>query len=132
MSKPIIEIKYLEKVYEGAVPVHAVNGINLTITEGEFIALKGPSGCGKTTLLNLLGGLDKPTSGTIEIGGVNITTLNENELIDFRLHNIGFVFQAYNLIPVLSAQENVSFIMLLQDRPKEDREERVVPDVPNG
>lgn len=124
MSKPVIEIKNLEKVYEGAVPVYAVNGINLTITEGEFTALKGPSGCGKTTLLNLLGGLDKPTSGTIQIGGVDITTLSENELIDFRLRNIGFVFQAYNLIPVLSAQENVSFIMLLQDRPKEDREAR--------
>lgn len=124
MSKPVIEIKNLEKVYEGAVPVRAVNGINLTITEGEFTALKGPSGCGKTTLLNLLGGLDQPTSGTIEIGGVDITTLSENELIDFRLRNIGFVFQAYNLIPVLSAQENVSFIMLLQDRPKEEREAR--------
>ena len=124
MSKPVIEIKNLKKVYEGAVPVHAVNGINLTITEGEFTALKGPSGCGKTTLLNLLGGLDQPTSGTIEIGGVDITTLSENELIDFRLRNIGFVFQAYNLIPVLSAQENVSFIMLLQDRPKEEREAR--------
>ena len=124
MCKPVIEIKYLEKVYEGAVPVHAVNGINLTITEGEFTALKGPSGCGKTTLLNLLGGLDQPTSGTIEIGGVDITTLSENELIDFRLRNIGFVFQAYNLIPVLSAKENVSFIMLLQDRPKEEREAR--------
>jgi putative ABC transport system ATP-binding protein len=124
MSKPVIEIKNLEKVYEGAVPVHAVNGINLTIADGEFTALKGPSGCGKTTLLNLLGGLDQPTSGTIEIGGVDITTLSENELIDFRLRNIGFVFQAYNLIPVLSAQENVSFIMLLQDRPKEEREAR--------
>ena len=124
MSKPVIQIKNLEKVYEGAVPVHAVNGINLTITEGEFTALKGPSGCGKTTLLNLLGGLDQPTSGTIEIGGVDITTLSENELIDFRLRNIGFVFQAYNLIPVLSAKENVSFIMLLQDRPKEEREAR--------
>jgi len=124
MSKPVIEIKNLVKVYEGAVPVHAVNGINLTITEGEFTALKGPSGCGKTTLLNLLGGLDQPTAGTIEIGGVDITTLSENELIDFRLRNIGFVFQAYNLIPVLSAQENVSFIMLLQDRPKEEREAR--------
>ena len=124
MSTPVIEIKNLEKVYEGAVPVHAVNGINLTINEGEFTALKGPSGCGKTTLLNLLGGLDQPTSGTIEIGGVDITTLSENELIDFRLRNIGFVFQAYNLIPVLSAQENVSFIMLLQDRPKEEREAR--------
>jgi len=124
MSKPVIQIENLEKVYEGAVPVHAVNGINLTITEGEFTALKGPSGCGKTTLLNLLGGLDKPTSGSIEIGGVDITTLSENQLIDFRLRNIGFVFQAYNLIPVLSAQENVSFIMLLQDRPKEEREAR--------
>ena len=124
MSTPVIEIKNLEKIYEGPVPVHAVNGINLTITEGEFTALKGPSGCGKTTLLNLLGGLDQPTSGTIEIGGVDITTLSENELIDFRLRNIGFVFQAYNLIPVLSAQENVSFIMLLQDRPKEEREAR--------
>lgn len=85
MSKPVIEIKNLEKVYDGVVPVHAVNGINLTISEGEFTALKGPSGCGKTTLLNLLGGLDQPTSGTIEIGGVDITTLSENKLIDFRL-----------------------------------------------
>jgi len=105
MSKPVIEVKNLEKVYEGAVPVHAVNGISLTITQGEFTALKGPSGCGKTTLLNMLGGLDQPTAGSIAIGGVDITTLRENELIDFRLRNIGFVFQAYNLIPVLSAQE---------------------------
>jgi len=124
MSKPVIEIKNLEKVYDGVVPVHAVNGINLTISEGEFTALKGPSGCGKTTLLNLLGGLDQPTSGTIVIGGVDITTLSENKLIDFRLRNIGFVFQAYNLIPVLNAKENVSFIMLLQNRPKEERESR--------
>ena len=102
----------------------AVNGIDLTITEGEFTALKGPSGCGKTTLLNMLGGLDAPTSGAIEVGGVDITKLSQNELIDFRLRNIGFVFQAYNLIPVLSATENVSFIMLLQNRPKEEREQR--------
>ena len=124
MSKPVIEVKNLEKVYEGAVPVRAVNGISLTITQGEFTALKGPSGCGKTTLLNMLGGLDQPTAGSIAIGGVDITTLSENALIDFRLRNIGFVFQAYNLIPVLSAQENVSFIMLLQDRPKQEREAR--------
>jgi putative ABC transport system ATP-binding protein len=109
MSKPVIEVKNLEKVYEGAVPVHAVNGISLTITQGEFTALKGPSGCGKTTLLNMLGGLDQPTAGSIAIGGVDITTLRENELIDFRLRNIGFVFQAYNLIPVLSAQEKCQF-----------------------
>ena len=124
MSKPVIEVKNLEKVYEGAVPVRAVNGISLTITQGEFTALKGPSGCGKTTLLNMLGGLDQPTAGSIAIGGVDITTLSENALIDFRLRNIGFVFQAYNLIPLLSAQENVSFIMLLQNRPKEEREAR--------
>jgi putative ABC transport system ATP-binding protein len=121
MSKAVIEVSGLHKVYEGAVPVKAVNGIDLTITEGEFTALKGPSGCGKTTLLNLLGGLDQPTSGSILIDGTDITALRDNELIDFRLHNIGFVFQAYNLIPVLSATENVSFIMLLQDRPKEER-----------
>ena len=121
MSKAVIEVSGLHKVYEGAVPVKAVYGIDLTITEGEFTALKGPSGCGKTTLLNLLGGLDQPTSGSILIDGTNITALSDNELIDFRLHNIGFVFQAYNLIPVLSATENVSFIMLLQDRPKEER-----------
>jgi putative ABC transport system ATP-binding protein len=121
MSKAVIEVGGLHKIYEGAVPVKAVNGIDLTITEGEFTALKGPSGCGKTTLLNLLGGLDQPTSGSILIDGTDITALSDNELIDFRLHNIGFVFQAYNLIPVLSATENVSFIMLLQDRPKEER-----------
>ena len=121
MSKAVIEVSGLHKVYEGAVPVKAVNGIDLTITEGEFTALKGPSGCGKTTLLNLLGGLDQPTSGSILMDGTDITALSDNELIDFRLHNIGFVFQAYNLIPVLSATENVSFIMLLQDRPKEER-----------
>ncbi len=124
MSKTVIEVKDLFKVYEGPVPFKAVNGISLTITEGEFTALKGPSGCGKTTLLNMLGGLDYPTSGSILVGGKDITSLGENELIDFRLRNIGFVFQAYNLIPVLSATENVSFIMLLQNRPKEEREER--------
>ena len=120
MSKAVIEVSGLHKVYEGAVPVKAVNGIDLTITEGEFTALKGPSGCGKTTLLNLLvvwtNRLWDPYSLTAPI-----LQHSDNELIDFRLHNIGFVFQAYNLIPVLSATENVSFIMLLQDRPKEER-----------
>ena len=124
MSKPVIKVKGLHKTYEGAVPVKAVNGIDLMISEGEFTALKGPSGCGKTTLLNLLGGLDQPNSGSIIIAGTDITSLSDTELIDFRLHNIGFVFQAYNLIPVLSATENVSFIMLLQNRPKNERLER--------
>jgi putative ABC transport system ATP-binding protein len=124
MSKAVIEVKGLNKIYEGAVPVKAVNGIDLVISEGEFTALKGPSGCGKTTLLNLLGGLDQPNSGSIIIDGTDITGLSDNELIDFRLHHIGFVFQAYNLIPVLSATENVSFIMLLQNRSKDERLER--------
>ncbi len=124
MSEKVIEVQNLYKTYEGVVPVHAVQGINLSITAGEFTALKGPSGCGKTTLLNMLGGLDAPTSGSIRIDGTDITALRDNALIDFRLRNIGFVFQAYNLIPVLTATENVSFIMLLQNTGKEEREAR--------
>lgn len=120
----VIEVRDLYKTYDGVVPVHAVQGINLSITAGEFTALKGPSGCGKTTLLNMLGGLDAPTSGSIHIDGTDITALRDNALIDFRLRNIGFVFQAYNLIPVLTATENVSFIMLLQNTGKEEREAR--------
>ncbi len=117
----VIETKNVTKVYEGVVPVKAVDGVNIQIEEGEFTAIVGPSGSGKTTLLNLIGGLDHPTSGEVWIGGKNISHLSKNELIDFRLHHIGFVFQAYNLIPVLSAQENVEFIMLLQNRPKPER-----------
>lgn len=121
----VIKTKGLTKTYtNAAVQVHAVNGIDLSIKQGEFTALKGPSGCGKTTLLNLLGGLDNPTTGQIEIGGVDISKLSSKELIDFRLHNIGFVFQAYNLIPVLTAKENVAFIMLLQKVDANKREER--------
>jgi putative ABC transport system ATP-binding protein len=117
----VIETKNVSKVYEGVVPVTAVDGVSIQIEEGEFTAIVGPSGSGKTTLLNLIGGLDHPTSGEVWIGGKNISHLSKNELIDFRLHHIGFVFQAYNLIPVLSAQENVEFIMLLQKRPKSER-----------
>ena len=117
----VIETKNVTKVYEGVVTVKAVDGVNIQIEEGEFTAIVGPSGSGKTTLLNLIGGLDHPTSGEVWIGGKNISHLSKNELIDFRLHHIGFVFQAYNLIPVLSAQENVEFIMLLQNRPKPER-----------
>ncbi len=122
----IIKIRNLTKTYNpDKVPVHAVRGIDLDISKGEFTTIVGPSGSGKSTLLNLLGGLDKPTAGTVEIAGVLINDLSDNELIEFRLKNIGFVFQAYNLIPVLTAQENVEFIMLLQNRPKQERDERV-------
>jgi len=121
----VIEVKDLKKIYNSSeVKVHALNGIDLKIEEGEFTAIVGPSGSGKTTFLNMLGGLDMPTSGEISIGGTDIQQLSSTQLIDFRLKNIGFVFQAYNLIPVLTASENVEFIMHLQGRKKTDREAR--------
>jgi putative ABC transport system ATP-binding protein len=111
----VIELKNIEKIYnDSEVKVHAVRGINLEFEEGEFAAIVGPSGSGKTTLLNMLGGLDKPSVGDIYIDGTHINDLNGSKLIDFRLHHIGFVFQSYNLIPVLSAKENVEFIMEMQ------------------
>nr|WP_319399760.1 ABC transporter ATP-binding protein [uncultured Carboxylicivirga sp.] len=123
----VIEVKKLTKIYnDSEVKVHAVQGIDLEIQEGEFTAIVGPSGCGKTTFLNMLGGLDQPTEGTIRIGNTMVNELHSSELIDFRLHNIGFVFQAYNLIPVLTAKENVEFIMQLQGRKKEERDQRAI------
>lgn len=123
----VIEIKNLEKIYNGsAVQVKAVNGVDLNITEGEFTAIVGPSGSGKTTLLNMVGGLDSPTSGSILVDNTDLSTLNKKQLVDFRLNNIGFVFQAYNLIPVLTAKENVSFILELQGAKKKDIETRTM------
>lgn len=123
----LIKAKNLYRVYsETVVPVNALSGVDLSVEEGEFTAMVGRSGSGKTTLLNILGGLDSPSGGDLEIAGNNIAKLKGNKLIDFRLHNIGFVFQAYNLIPVLSAKENVEFIMLLQGWEKKKREERAV------
>jgi putative ABC transport system ATP-binding protein len=121
----VIEVKKLNKVYKDtAVDVHAVNDISFDIEQGEFTAIVGPSGCGKTTLLNLLGGLDNPSDGEIIINNQNISNFSEKQMVDFRMQNIGFVFQAYNLIPVLTAKENVEFIMHLQKRSKKEREER--------
>ena len=121
----VIKAKNLVKTYsDNDIEVHAVQHIDLSIKEGEFTAIVGPSGCGKTTLLNILGGIDEPTSGSVEIAGTEITGLKDNQLIDFRLNNIGYVFQAYNLIPVLTALENTEFIMLMQKWPKEQREKR--------
>ncbi len=121
----VIEIKNLEKIYNStSVPVHAVNGINLEFQEGEFAAIVGPSGSGKTTLLNILGGLDDPTHGTVIINNEDLSTLSSSERINFRLNNIGFVFQSYNLIPVMTAFENVEFIMQLQKWPKPKRHKR--------
>ena len=123
----VIEIKDLVKIYNSSeVQVKAVNGITVNFEEGEFTAVVGPSGSGKTTFLNMLGGLDRPTSGSVKIGGTNVWDLSSRKLIDFRMNNIGFVFQSYNLIPVLTAGENVEFIMHLQGKPKKEREQRTM------
>ncbi|HDS06261.1 MAG TPA: ABC transporter ATP-binding protein [Bacteroides sp.] len=106
------------------VQVHAVNGVNLEFEKGEFAAIVGPSGSGKTTLLNMIGGLDMPTRGEIIVDHTNLAELKSSRLIDFRMRNIGFVFQSYNLIPVLTARENVEFIMNLQKWPRKDRDSR--------
>jgi len=111
----VIETNNLIKIYQqGDIEVKALNDVSINFQQGEFTAIVGPSGSGKTTFLNSIGGLDTPTSGKVVINNVDITNLKSNQLIDFRLRNIGFVFQAYNLIPVLTAKENVEFIMLMQ------------------
>lgn len=121
----VIKTENLVKIYNSSVaPVKAINNVNLDFKEGEFTAIVGPSGSGKTTFLNLIGGLDKPTEGKIIIDGQDISNLSDSKLINFRLKNIGFVFQSYNLIPVLTAKENVSFIMLLQNRSKKEMDDR--------
>lgn len=123
----LIELTGVSRIYdETIVPVIAVDNVSLQIDKGEFTAIVGPSGSGKTTLLNLIGGLDQPTSGKIFVDGTDISTYKEDELINFRLHHIGFVFQAYNLIPVFTAKENVEFIMLLQNISKEEREKKAI------
>lgn len=111
----IVECRDVRKIYrQGKVEVHALRGVSLFIEEGGFLALAGPSGSGKTTLLNIIGGLDYADAGSISVNGNQVDRMNQTELANLRLHNIGFVFQAYNLIPVLSALENVEFVMLLQ------------------
>ncbi|MFO7524635.1 MAG: ABC transporter ATP-binding protein [Ignavibacteriaceae bacterium] len=123
----LIEINKVSKIYDGtAVPVTALSEVDLKIEKGEFTAIVGPSGSGKTTLLNIIGGLDVPTSGNVIVDKIDISTYKPDELVNFRLHHIGFVFQAYNLIPVFTAKENVEFIMLLQGLSKSEREKRAV------
>jgi putative ABC transport system ATP-binding protein len=123
----MITIKNIRKTYQsGDIEVQALQDISLTIKPGEFTAIVGPSGSGKTTLLNIIGGLDSPTIGSVKINETDITQLPENELIDFRLHHIGFIFQSYNLIPVLTAKENVEFLMLLQKKNEQARNERTL------
>jgi len=121
----IVEVRRVSKIYrQGEVKVNALSDIHLDVGKGAFIALAGPSGSGKTTLLNLIGGLDAMDSGSIMVEGQPLNEMSNAELAEMRLHRIGFVFQAYNLIPVLSAEENVEFVMLLQGVPKAERRER--------
>lgn len=121
----IVECTEIKKTYQqGKVEVQALRGINLSIKKGGFIALAGPSGSGKTTLLNIIGGLDLADSGAVNVDGKSFDKMNQSQLANLRLHNIGFVFQSYNLIPVLSAAENVEFVMLLQGIPAVERRDR--------
>jgi len=123
-----ITLKRVEKHFrEGEHIVRAVDGVDLVLEEGEFAAIAGPSGSGKTTLLNLIGGLDRPDSGEITIGGESTVSKSDDELTELRLRKIGFVFQAYNLIPVLTAYENVQFILQIQGVPQKEHRDRIMP-----
>lgn len=126
-DRVIIEAKGVKKTYtDNGVPVDAVRGIDLKINEGDFAAIIGPSGSGKTTFLNIISGLDTPTEGKVWLDGKPISDMSGGELSDFRRDNIGFIFQAYNLIPVLTAEENIEYIMLLQGVDKAERHSRVM------
>ena len=118
----------LKRVYEsGATEVKAVNGVSLSVEAGEFTVLAGPSGSGKTTLLNLIGGLDRPTNGSVHLDGELLNDKSDDELTRARLFKIGFIFQAYNLVPVLSAYENVQFILQIQGVPDSEHAGRIMP-----
>jgi putative ABC transport system ATP-binding protein len=122
---PIVQCLDVDKTYrQGRVTVTALQQVDLTVETGGFVALAGPSGSGKTTLLNLIGGLDLPDSGSIRVNDLDYSALNPSQLAELRLHHIGFVFQSYNLIPVLSAAENVEYVMLLQGVPAAQRRRR--------
>ncbi|MCZ6658850.1 MAG: ABC transporter ATP-binding protein [Gammaproteobacteria bacterium] len=126
-SDIVVSCKGVSRTYqEESVPVHALRGVDFEFARGEFVSIAGPSGSGKSTLLNVIGGLDRPDAGTITVDGVELNGLNETELSDLRLHKMGFVFQSYNLIPVLSALENVEFIMQLQGVGPAERAERAM------
>ena len=123
----MIVIEKLRRIYnQGGLEVNAVNNVDLKISDGEFTAVVGPSGSGKTTLLNCIGGLDIPTSGKVIIDDEIISSYSSDKMIKFRLNNIGFVFQAYNLIPVLTAKENIEMVMLMQGYNKQDMDQRSI------
>ena len=123
----IVECNDVKKVYQqGKIEVQAIKGISLAIADGGFVALAGPSGSGKTTMLNIIGGLDFANSGSVSVSGNSYENMSQSKLANLRLHKIGFIFQAYNLIPVLSAVENVEFVMLLQGISQKERKDRAL------
>jgi putative ABC transport system ATP-binding protein len=125
-GKTIIKVRGVRKVYQrGKQDIPVLEGIDLDIAEGSFEALMGPSGSGKTTLLNLIAGIDRPSSGTLDVAGIDITRLSEGDLATFRARHIGFIFQFYNLLPVLTAFQNVELPLLLTELPKSERRKRV-------
>ena len=127
VAERVVECRGVSRTYaDDAVPVHALRGVDFELHSGEWVSLAGPSGSGKSTLLHLIGGLDRPTDGSVTVDGVETNGLSEAQMSDLRLHKIGFVFQAYNLIPVLSAVENVEFIMQLQGTSGGERRERAL------
>jgi len=123
----IVKVNNLKRTYEsGGLPVKALDGVDLTIQSGEFTVLMGPSGSGKTTLLNLIGGLDEPSGGTVVVDGKTLGEMKGNALSRMRLERIGFIFQAYNLIPVLTAYENAEFVLLMRGMPEAERRAKVM------
>lgn len=125
-NRAVVRTKEVVKTYQdNGVPVEAVRGVDMTVAAGEFTAIVGPSGSGKTTFLNVISGLDEVTSGKVWLDGKDLSEMNRRELSDFRRDKVGFIFQAYNLIPVLTVEENVEYIMLIQGVDKEERHARV-------
>lgn len=125
MQQPVVCCRNVSRTYQQeSVPVHALRGVDLDVQQGEFVSLAGPSGSGKSTLLNIIGGLDEATEGSVQVGGVELAGMTPAALSALRLEKIGFVFQAYNLLPVLSALENVEFILQLQGVDKVQRRQR--------
>jgi putative ABC transport system ATP-binding protein len=125
MNELVVSCRGVVRTYDDdAVPVHALRGVDLDVARGDFVSLAGPSGSGKTTLLNVISGLDRADAGTIRVDGTELGSLSEAQLSDLRLHRLGFVFQSYNLVPVLSARENVEFIMQLQGVAAAERRDR--------
>jgi putative ABC transport system ATP-binding protein len=125
MTEPVVVCRGIGRTYQqDSVPIHALRDVDFSVYPGEFVSLSGPSGSGKSTLLNIVGGLDRPDAGSVAVDGVDLNALSESKLAELRLRKLGFVFQAYNLVPVLSALENVEFIMQLQGVAANERRDR--------